>query len=73
MVRDNEGLVIAAMATRVPQFLQAIEIEALAANKALKFVQEMGLSNVVLKGDSSLVMAALNSKDLGLAPYGLLL
>ena len=73
MVQDNEGLVIAAMATCVPQFLQAIEIEALAANKALKFVQEMGLSDAVLKGDSSLVMAALNSKDPGLAPYGLLL
>ena len=44
MVQDNEGLVIAAMATCVPQFLQAIEIEALAANKALEFAQEMGLS-----------------------------
>ena len=32
------------MATRVPQLLQAIEIEALAANKALEFAQEMGLS-----------------------------
>ena len=73
MVWDNEGLVIAAMATRVPQFLQAIEIEALAANKALEFAQEMGLFDIVLEGDSSLVMAALNSMDPGLAPYGLLL
>ena len=44
MVRHKEGLVIAAMATRVPQLLQAIEIEALATNKALEFAQEMGLS-----------------------------
>ena len=73
MVQDNEGLVIAAMATCVPQFLQAIEIEALAANKALEFAQEMGLFDVVLEGDSSLVMASLNSKDPGLASYGLLL
>ena len=73
MVRDNEGLVIAAMATYVPQFLQAIEIEALAANKALEFAQEMGLSDVVLEGDSSLMMAALNSKYPSLASYGLLL
>ena len=72
MVRDNEGLVIAAMATCVPQFLQAIEIEALAANKALEFAQEMGLSDVVLEGDSSLMMAA-NSKYPSLASYGLLL
>ena len=73
MVRDNEGLVIAAMATCVPQFLQAIEIEALAANKALEFAQQMGLSDVVLEGDSSLMMAALNSKYPSLASYGLLL
>ena len=73
IVRDKEGLVIAAMATRIPQLLQAIEIEALAANKALEFAQEMDLTDVVLKGDSSLVMAALNSKNPGLAPYGLLI
>ena len=73
IVRDKEGLVIATMATRVPQLLQAIEIEALVANKALEFAQEMGISDVILEGDSSLVMAALNSKDPGLAPYGLLL
>ena len=61
MVRDKEGLVIVAMATHVPQLLQAIEIEALAANKALEFAQEMGLSDVVLEGDSSLVLVALSS------------
>ena len=33
----------------------------------------MGILDVVLEGDSSLVMAALNSKDPGLAPYGLML
>ena len=37
IVQDKEGLVIAAMVTRVPQLLQAIEIEALAANKAFEF------------------------------------
>ena len=73
IVQDKEGLVIAAMATRVPQLLQAIEIKALAANKALEFAQEMGISDVVLEGDSSLVMAALNSKNPGLAPYGLMI
>ena len=61
------------MATQVPQLLQAIEIEALAANKALEFAQEIGISDVVLEGDSSLVTAALNSKDPSLAPYGLMI
>ena len=66
-------MVIAAMATRVPQLLQAIEIEALATNKALEFAQEMDKTDVVLEGDSLLVMAALNSKNPGLDPYGLMI
>ena len=33
----------------------------------------MAISEAVLEGDSSLVMTALNSKNLGLAPFGLLL
>ena len=61
------------MTTRVPQLLQAIEIEALATNEALEFVQEMDKTDVVLEGDSLLVMAALNSKNPGLAPYGLMI
>ena len=66
-------MVIAAVTTQVPQLLQAIEIEALATNEALEFVQEMDKTDVVLKGDSLLVMEALNSKNLGLAPYGLMI
>ena len=61
------------MTTRVPQLLQAIEIEALATNEALEFAQEMDKTDVVQKGDSLLVMEALNSKNLGLAPYGLMI
>ena len=73
IVRDKEGLVIASMATRVPQQLQLIEIEALVANKALEFAREMDISDVVLEGDSLLVMTALKSKNPRLAPFGLLI
>ena len=60
------------MAARVPQQLQPIEIEALAAYKAIVFAKELGLSKVVLEGDSSIVMSALNSSNPGLPPFGLL-
>ncbi|XP_023875782.1 uncharacterized protein LOC111988222 [Quercus suber] len=73
IVRDREGLVIVSMATWVPQQLQPIEIEALAANKALEFAREMGISEAILKGNSSLVMTTLNSKNPRLAPFGLLI
>lgn len=65
--------VIAAMSTRVPQQLQPIEIDALAASKALEFARDVGISEAVLEGDSLLVMKALNTKNTGLAPFGLLL
>ena len=73
IIWDREGLVIASMAARVPQLLQPIEIEALAAYRALEFAREVGISDAVLEGDSSLVMIALASKTPGLAPFGLLL
>ena len=61
------------MSTRVPQQLLPIEIKALAANKALEFAKEVGISEAVLEGDSLLVMKVLNTKTTGLAPFGLLL
>ena len=73
IIRNQEGLVTAAMSMRVPQQLQPIEIEALAAHKALEFAREVGISEAVLEGDSLLVMKALNTKNIGLAPFGLLL
>ncbi|XP_075663045.1 uncharacterized protein LOC142632549 [Castanea sativa] len=73
IILDKEGQVIASMATRVSQLLQPIEIEALAANKALEFARELDTSHAVLEGDSLLVMTALKSKNIALAPFGLLI
>ena len=72
VVQDKEGLAIASMAARIPQQLQPTEIKALAAYKAVGFARELGLSQVVLEGDSSIVMSTLNSSYPGLAPFGLL-
>ena len=73
IIWNQEGLVTAAMSMRVPQQLQPIKIEALAAHKALEFAREVGISEAILEGDSLLVMKALNIKNIGLAPFGLLL
>nr|POE56991.1 e3 ubiquitin-protein ligase atl6 [Quercus suber] len=72
VVHDRVGLVIASMAARVLQQLQVLKIEALAACKAIVFAKELGLSKVVIEGDFSLVMSALNYSNPGLAPCGLL-
>ena len=73
IIRDRKELVIASMATRVPQQLQPVEIEALVANKALEFAREMDIADAVLEGDSLMVMTMLKSKNTGLTPFGLLL
>ncbi|XP_075650032.1 uncharacterized protein LOC142620559 [Castanea sativa] len=73
IIRNQEGLVIASMSTRVPQQLQPIEIEALVASRALEFAREVGISEAVLEGDSLLVIKALETKDAKLAPFYLLI
>ena len=73
IIRDRQGLVIASMATRISQQLRSVEIEAMAASKALEFARELGITEAVLEGDSQVVMMALNSKSPVLAPYGSLL
>ena len=70
IIRDRQGLVIASMATRISQQLRPVEIQAMAASKALEFARELGITEVVLEGDSQVVMMALNSKSPVLAPYG---
>ena len=73
IVQDREGLVIAAMSEKIPQLLQPTEIEAMAATRAFEFAREVGISEAILEGDSLLVIKALATKDIGLAPFGLLI
>ena len=73
VVRDRNGLVIAAMSEKIPQLLQPSEIEAMAATRALEFASEVGISEAILESDSLLVIKALATKDIGLAPYSLLI
>ena len=73
IVQDREGLVIAVMSEKIPQLLQLTEIEVMATTKALEFAREVGISEAILERDSLLVIKALATKDIGLAPFGLLI
>ena len=52
VIRNNLGLVIASCSQRLPQDHSSNEVEALAATKALSFAAEIGITKVVLEGDS---------------------
>ena len=58
VIRDHRGLVIASLAQQFPQAFQVLEIEAIAAGRALKFGIEVGLNEAVLNGDCQLIMKA---------------
>ena len=70
IIRDKKGHVITSMTTQIPQQLRLVEIEALVASKALEFARELGIADAVLEGDSQVVITALNSKNIVLAPFG---
>ena len=64
---------ITSLAQSLNQAFKAVEIEALAASRALELAADIGLDNVIVEGDSLVVPQALKSKVVGLAAYGLLI
>ena len=73
MVRDCHGEVIASLIQQLDQAYQPMEVEAMAANKAVEFGSELGLHNAIITRDSVVVAKALKCKEFGLAPYAHLL
>ena len=61
VVRDHTGSIIASLAQLISLALQPVEIEAVAATWALEFGQEIGISEVVLEGDSELIIESLKA------------
>nr|POF08828.1 hypothetical protein CFP56_46591 [Quercus suber] len=59
VVRNNHGLVIASLAQQLPSTYQAVEIETLAATRALEFALEIGVDRDIVKCDSETVVKAL--------------
>ena len=52
IIRDQQGRVIASMANNFPLPFSVYAVEVFATKEALKFAQELGLSAIVLEGDS---------------------
>lgn len=54
----------------VPFPNSVVKVEALACCRAVKFAFEIGIHEVIFKGDSMIVIQALNHKSASEAPYG---
>ena len=73
VIRNRKGLVIASLAQRLSQAYKAVEVEAMAAIRALEFAGEIGVDRIMVEGGSTIVTKALKTKHPGLASYGLLI
>ena len=67
VIRDHTGAVIASLTQLTAPALQPIEIEAIAASRALEFGQEIGITEAVLEGDSELIINSLKVGDQSIA------
>ena len=70
VIRNDDGLVITSLSQRIPLSASVIEVEALAARRAMEFALELGFDNMTLEGDSKVLMKTLNARGNTLAHYG---
>ena len=61
-VRNEHGEVVATMVEKVPVPDSVFTLETLATRRAVMFVQELGLRNVVFKGDSTSSIQAISNR-----------
>jgi len=62
VVRNEHGEIIAAMAEKIPLPDSVFTLETLAARRAVLFVQELSLRNVVFEGDSESFIQAIRNR-----------
>ena len=70
IIRNDCGLVMAALTQVIPLPISVEIVEVLAAKRALIFALELGFDQVILEGDSEIAIRAMNSDDYMAAPFG---
>ena len=73
IVRNGEGKVMASMVESFQLPLSITVVEVIAAKKALQFAIDLGLSSIVLEGDSKITIDGQRREELSLEEYGHLL
>ena len=70
VVRNCNGEVMATLSEKIPMPASMVLLEMLAARRAIQFVLELGIHNFVFKGDSEIVVTALNKSSASPPPIG---
>ena len=69
-IRNEHGLIMVSSSQQIPLPGTVVEVEALAAIRALILAQETGFTRVVLEGDSQTLITALKTSSHTLAHFG---
>ena len=69
VIRNSEGHTLVSLTQQIPLPATVIEIEALAARRAMELALELSLDNIVLEGDNESLFKAMKSKDRSLAQH----
>ena len=69
VIRDCKGEVIASLIQQLEQAYQPVEVEAIAACRAVEFGSEIGVNCAIMEGDSKVIVKALRNKDNGLLSF----
>ena len=73
MIRDSNEQAIASLSKQARLPFSSEIVEAMVAARALSFVQDHGFTSFILEGDSANVINTLNSEEMSLCTYGLIL
>ena len=73
VVRNCNGEVMASLVQQLEQAFQLVEVEAIAACRAVEFGSEIGVDCAIVEGDSEVIVKALRNTDNGLTPFALLI
>ena len=73
VIRDTHGSVMASLSKVLPQLHSPLEIEAKVASSALQLAKELGFNQIVLEGDSKVLMHALADNSPFLSTVGSLI
>nr|XP_023879227.1 uncharacterized protein LOC111991659 [Quercus suber] len=70
IIRNDHGLVMAALTQVIPLPTSVETVEVLAARRALYFAQELGFDHIILEGDSDIAIRAMKEDSFSAASFG---
>lgn len=64
VIRNEKGQLMGAISKNLPLLLRALEVEARATEEGIFLARDLGLKEVIVEGDATIVMTALSSQNL---------